>query len=235
VRDAGAAFDRVCAQLGGFDERLGAERIDGYLSALVCGPRAVSPTEWLPKLAGDAFERAFADPDDVQRALDALMQRYDEIAVELLPERLDADPDRLRLNPMLQSLDADGRAERWSGALWSDGFLQAVRDFDWQVPERAHEVDRAHYDACLQAIGTLSLDDEPLGERLRVMFPGQTPDRDTLIDEACFAAQDLRLFWLDHTPKPPPLRVPKAPGRNDPCPCGSGKKYKKCCGAAPGG
>jgi len=24
---------------------------------------------------------------------------------------------------------------------------------------------------------------------------------------------------------------PKEPGRNDPCPCGSGKKYKKCCGA----
>jgi len=23
----------------------------------------------------------------------------------------------------------------------------------------------------------------------------------------------------------------KTPGRNDPCPCGSGKKYKKCCGA----
>lgn len=23
-----------------------------------------------------------------------------------------------------------------------------------------------------------------------------------------------------------------APGRNDPCPCGSGKKYKKCCGKA---
>lgn len=25
--------------------------------------------------------------------------------------------------------------------------------------------------------------------------------------------------------------APKTPGRNDPCPCGSGKKYKKCCGA----
>ncbi len=24
--------------------------------------------------------------------------------------------------------------------------------------------------------------------------------------------------------------VEKKPGRNDPCPCGSGKKYKKCCG-----
>ncbi len=26
--------------------------------------------------------------------------------------------------------------------------------------------------------------------------------------------------------------APAAVGRNDPCPCGSGKKYKKCCGAA---
>ena len=26
-------------------------------------------------------------------------------------------------------------------------------------------------------------------------------------------------------------RSPKRPGRNDPCNCGSGKKYKKCCGA----
>ncbi|HID10702.1 MAG TPA: hypothetical protein EYP17_05305 [Candidatus Latescibacteria bacterium] len=27
-----------------------------------------------------------------------------------------------------------------------------------------------------------------------------------------------------------PVRVGKKIGRNDPCPCGSGKKYKKCCG-----
>jgi hypothetical protein len=30
------------------------------------------------------------------------------------------------------------------------------------------------------------------------------------------------------------VRVEKKPGRNDPCPCGSGKKYKKCCGKAVG-
>ncbi len=30
---------------------------------------------------------------------------------------------------------------------------------------------------------------------------------------------------------PVPVRVEKKPGRNEPCPCGSGKKYKKCCGA----
>ncbi len=29
---------------------------------------------------------------------------------------------------------------------------------------------------------------------------------------------------------PEQKRVEKKIGRNDPCPCGSGKKYKKCCG-----
>ncbi len=32
-------------------------------------------------------------------------------------------------------------------------------------------------------------------------------------------------------PEPPePLKKGDTPGRNDPCPCGSGKKYKQCCG-----
>ncbi len=34
----------------------------------------------------------------------------------------------------------------------------------------------------------------------------------------------------DKTVKKQPVRKQKKPGRNDPCPCGSGKKYKKCCG-----
>jgi uncharacterized protein YecA (UPF0149 family) len=32
-------------------------------------------------------------------------------------------------------------------------------------------------------------------------------------------------------PEPEPPAPAQKPGRNDPCPCGSGKKYKKCCGA----
>jgi uncharacterized protein YecA (UPF0149 family) len=38
----------------------------------------------------------------------------------------------------------------------------------------------------------------------------------------------------DEEPLPPPVEPIKGgggkPGRNDPCPCGSGKKYKQCCG-----
>ena len=37
---------------------------------------------------------------------------------------------------------------------------------------------------------------------------------------------------LDRVRQPPPrpIKVGEKIGRNDPCTCGSGKKYKKCCG-----
>lgn len=38
-------------------------------------------------------------------------------------------------------------------------------------------------------------------------------------------------YYVDGKMGPPPRKVQKI-GRNDPCTCGSGKKYKKCCGAA---
>ena len=37
--------------------------------------------------------------------------------------------------------------------------------------------------------------------------------------------------WAEPSAPATYRRAPPKPGRNDPCPCGSGKKYKKCCGA----
>jgi len=47
-----------------------------------------------------------------------------------------------------------------------------------------------------------------------------------------FRREDGRWLCAGGTanPKGPPVEVSKV-GRNDPCPCGSGKKFKKCCGA----
>ncbi|OGU06237.1 MAG: preprotein translocase subunit SecA [Geobacteraceae bacterium GWC2_58_44] len=45
------------------------------------------------------------------------------------------------------------------------------------------------------------------------------------------AQQQRMVFNLgDHEPAPAPAKSKKNVGRNDPCPCGSGQKYKKCCG-----
>ncbi|MGQ9367414.1 YchJ family protein [Azospirillum sp. ST 5-10] len=46
-----------------------------------------------------------------------------------------------------------------------------------------------------------------------------------------FAKRDGRWWYVDGVMGQRPRSAPKV-GRNDPCPCGSGKKYKKCCGAA---
>jgi SEC-C motif domain protein len=54
----------------------------------------------------------------------------------------------------------------------------------------------------------------------------------TQVEKATFHRSDG--VWRYHdseiNPKAPPVRVDQI-GRNDACPCGSGKKYKKCCGA----
>jgi SEC-C motif domain protein len=48
-----------------------------------------------------------------------------------------------------------------------------------------------------------------------------------------FDAGDGRWYFLEEAKrKAEPIVKGHQPGRNDPCPCGSGKKYKKCCGAA---
>jgi len=45
------------------------------------------------------------------------------------------------------------------------------------------------------------------------------------------AEQNLVFSSGDDTERKKPVRrTQKKIGRNDPCPCGSGKKYKKCCG-----
>lgn len=47
-----------------------------------------------------------------------------------------------------------------------------------------------------------------------------------------FKKRDGKWFFLDGKLVQEPYRAAERIGRNDPCTCGSGKKYKKCCGAA---
>ena len=51
-------------------------------------------------------------------------------------------------------------------------------------------------------------------------------DRHCLHERSRFVRHQGRWVYTDGEQDPAPLRV----GRNDPCPCGSGKKFKKCCG-----
>jgi uncharacterized protein len=245
------ALDALCERLAGFDERVSLEWLDGAMAALIAGPRVVLPSEWLPRLLGDAWVRTFADPDDVQQATQAVLGRWNVLASQLDAESLFDAPDALRLSPLLidfgvrpgdappaenrPGADADAEALLpLTGELWALGVLETIDLFadDWVDPAPGSD-DAAWYDGCLLALLALTVRDEvELAADLALRYPGKTLSRDDLIDEACFALQDLRCYWVDHAPRHAPRRVAPAPGRNDPCPCGSGKKYKKCHGAA---
>ncbi len=54
---------------------------------------------------------------------------------------------------------------------------------------------------------------------------------DNNLEQFAAAAQKEKEEMMDNVPKfEKPITSEKTVGRNDPCPCGSGKKYKKCCG-----
>ena len=87
----------------------------------------------------------------------------------------------------------------------------------------------------------LSLDDQERWVGLTVLDASQTDDRGSVHFQAVsrdgsgfnvleevsnFTREGGHWFYLDGTPSVTALK----PGRNDPCPCGSGKKFKKCCG-----
>ena len=61
--------------------------------------------------------------------------------------------------------------------------------------------------------------------------PSTSNARIEVFGEAIWAVYDLRQLWQSMGPRVETLRKAPEPGRNDPCPCGSGKKFKKCCGA----
>jgi uncharacterized protein len=121
------------------------------------------------------------------------------------------------------------------GELWAHGFLEVVEMFpeDWPQPDAETEIGEA-FDHAMMRIALLVMppSDEEYATLVKDLYEGDTPTRDDLVHEALYSVQDIRMYWIENAPKPETRRVEAQPGRNDPCPCGSGKKFKKCHGAA---
>lgn len=106
----------------------------------------------------------------------------------------------------------------------------ANEDFDRAATEElAHSVDWLGLDILSTSDGLES--DETGTVEFAVRYR-QNREMTVHHELSYFGREDGRWVYVDGTinPKGPPRRVEKV-GRNDPCPCGSGKKYKKCCGA----
>jgi uncharacterized protein len=237
------AQDAVLDALREHDEEIPQwEFCEGFLAALVCSRRAIAPDEYWPVLLGDDFNpvahmefvwrwrRRWAE---VAAALDAPVETLDDERT-YQPEVLDTRGGVLAL-PQAERGAIDLAALPASAQVWALGFMYAVETWpdDW-VPPRDREAAQM-LDGALGAIVTLTGDDTGTPSVCLVAQDGAPSVSQERLDDfgaAIWAVYDLRQLWKSLGPRTETLRKAPEPGRNDPCPCGSGKKYKKCHGAA---
>jgi uncharacterized protein len=218
------------------------EQLDGLLAGLICAPRIVLPGEYAPAIFGDE-EVTWPDRDTAQRFHELLMRRWNEITIALNApiERLD---DPRAYVPFLfdwdenaetaQHIAAESETPRAPlyGELWARGFLRAVeltRDDCNDLPDVDEQGAELVDDALADILALV-----PQAAEADEAGSDSAEERDDLVANAIVAAYDLRQYWRDVSferarVKEPIRRAPKV-GRNEPCPCGSGKKFKNCHG-----
>ena len=217
------------------------EFCEGFLAALVCMRREVPPEEYWPVLLGEEFR-----PMEHMEFVWRWHRRRQEIAaaldapVELLEDERTYHPEALDTRGAILSLPPEERNEGdldnmpAYAQVWALGFMYAVESWpeDWQPPrdEDAAEI----LDAALEDIVALTEGDR--GVPTLSMYaedgpPSVSDERLDALATGIWAVYSLRQLWRSLGPRTEPVRKEPEPGRNDPCPCGSGKKYKKCHGA----
>ena len=220
-------LDRLLEQravpFGGY----GMEQLDGYLTAVVLAPGdAVPEAEWLPAVWGGKPPR-WEGADDEAAATRLLRLAHETAARRVRVPGDDYTMEHALLWWLPEDPEADHGDDVDIGAAWAGGFLDgmALRDAAWDewiaADDWIGEVED-HVEAL--AVGSHPPETEggapvPLTYDERLEIHAALPDM--LHDVHCHRIESL-------TPREP-VRRAATPERNDPCPCGSGRKYKKCC------
>ena len=222
------------------------EFCEGFMAALVCCRRRIAAEEWLPVLLGLDEGASFADEAQRAKFLALWQRREAEVRTALDTEikALDEDsayaPEVMDVRGAIASLPPEERTEIEGeeipsfAQVWALGFMYFVESWpeEWEAPK---DKDAAKWhDASLEAIVALTEDDTD--EATLSAFgedgpPSVSEARLNAYGDALWAVYDLREIWRNIGPRVHQVIKGDTPGRNDPCSCGSGKKYKKCCGA----
>jgi uncharacterized protein len=201
----------------GVDEGvLGVSELDGFLTALVSGPVTVMPSRWLPAVWGD-FAPTWRTAEDFEATLALFARHMNSIADFLIDE-----PEGFE--PMFLERVVKGRTVRVVDE-WCEGYVRgvALTAAEWREgpPEIAY---------LLAPIRAFTGETDWLAHKSDNLKQVERLQREIAPNVRAIHAHWLRLRGEDVVPRAVPVRrdTPRV-GRNDPCPCGSGKKYKKCC------
>jgi uncharacterized protein len=195
--------------------------LDGFIAGILLCPEPIPAQEWLAEVWGDAVVPHFTDLNLAAITHEAVLAHRDRV-VRALGQ---AEPDYGAL------YDDDPLSGEVLWETWITGFERAMRlrPDAWGPLVLSEDEDQVASLPMLVALheiaeGTSALDPAAIAE-LSALAPDLIPAL-VLNLHACVTSLGVGHLLLSATAA---TRV-KA-GRNDPCPCGSGRKYKKCCGA----
>jgi uncharacterized protein len=204
--------------------------LDGFLCAVVSGPKVVMPSEWMRWIWDmDEGEQSpeFASENQAQRILSLLIRHANDIALTLIeaPQYYE---------PLFFKRDVKGRAVSIVDE-WCCGYVKglALDSLGWQPLIEA----RPDWFEAIHLYGTKSGWDR-LKELVDV-HEDAIARHQAFVDMIAPGVRNIHAYWLARrAPGGEAIRDPRqlihkiaVPGRNDLCPCGSGKKFKRCHGA----
>ena len=210
------------------------EETAGFLFAIVACPELVMPSQWTDIVQGDAEFDDVAEAEAVMHARMALMNWVSDCIWQEEP----AIPEDCRPGPdPIEVLETDNPFSRWSC-----GFTTGHQWLEEPWSEAIAE-DSEEGSALGSALVVLTFFS---GRELAEVIVAEAGSEVGSVDEAAelfhpmieaaihdYAAIGLEYRRTPASPSPQRRREParsQKVGRNQPCPCGSGKKYKKCCG-----
>ncbi len=202
------------------------EMLDGYLAAIVASPLPIPTENWLPAVwTADEGEVGFGSGASLQKAIELVLRYYNELVSTIGDAEGDEEGEAEGWQPFCYAQGGDD--DPAIGEEWSTGFEQGFEMWPSEWPDKVGDTTLA--EALLETI---------LGPEEEVAMPADSEAQLALLEEKGIAVQHLYQAWRAlGLPAPELLGVTavgaakSGPGRNEPCPCGSGKKYKKCCGA----
>ena len=222
--------DKDMDELGNFllsdatsDETMMLDCLDGFLTAIVTAPVMLSTSVWLPKVWGSSEkdEPSFENYAQAERITGLIMLNLSNLVVSL-----QQNPDACE--PIFDSaVYPDSPREFVDGEMWAYGFMTGInlQRQDWQ--EIFDDPNNAELLRPIYLLGTVDV--TPAEEALI-----ETPEqREELSKQIPASVAGLYRYWapVRRAVTDPAIRrgMPKI-GRNEKCPCGSGRKFKKCCG-----
>jgi uncharacterized protein len=200
------------------DECMDLVTLDGFLTALAVGPRPVAPSIWLPVVWGGMSEPMFESKEQAERIIGLLLRRMNMISSMF-------GDNSAGFEPLLYEREENG-TELWLADDWCFGFLRAMEvDFEAWDPLFDDKTNRVLL-APILMLGTQ--------EGLDRIDAAADPDSEyaAAVEMLHLSVESIHAYWRLPIEQRAAARAAPKPGRNDPCPCGSGRKFKKCCALA---